>query len=236
MSKVYWTNHQSVITTSQIRGTAYQRLIKFSKEKHLTINTLITTALCKAALDCDETDPQDIGHAVSIRKAGYEGMGNYATGISIQYRYDHNQSFEENAGNVQKLIYTKLEDDQKKYFLLQFMGKMTGSLMDAIYFSSIEGYENKTAKTFSRMFGYDGNPKGISVTNLTRLPIADTYGAYRMKDYIFIPPLVLNAKRIVGIASLKDQMEISYVVENNYEKERMIQYFHTAMKILQKIS
>lgn len=83
------------------------------------------------------------------------------------------------------------------------------------------------------MFGYDGNAKGISITNLTKLPIQSNYGGYQLKDYLFIPPLVLNGKRIIGVASLGDSMEISFIVEDNKEKEQQLHYFHTAMKILE---
>lgn len=235
LSGCYWKTHQTWIETRQITGDHYQNLIDYSKKNQITVNTLITTALCKAALECGELEKQDIGHAVSIRTKGYNGMGNFATGISTLYKYNESLGFAANAIKVQNLMYEKLKDKKKKYFLLQFMVKIKGNLIDAIYFSALQGYENKTAKTFSRMFGYDGNAKGISLTNLTRLPIATEYGNLKLVDYQFLPPLVLNAKRIIGVASLGNQMELSFSVEDNESKERMVHYFETVVKILRNL-
>lgn len=233
MAQRYWEKHSSYIEIYKLTGTSYQTLLKTAKENNITVNSLITTAFIKAAEACGEKQTPDVGIAVSIRKEGYQGMGNFATGISIQRKYANKKSFLKNCIEVQKQIYTKLKDEKKKFFLLQFMGKITGSLVDAIYFSAVDGYENKTAKTFSKMFGYDGNAKGISITNLTKLPIKSNYGGYQLKDYLFIPPLVLHGKRIIGVASLGDSMEISFIVEDNKEKEQQLHYFHTAMKILE---
>lgn len=231
----YWKQHNTYTTVTKIQGEGYSRLMKYSKETGLTVNTIITTALCKAALECGEKRRQNIGQAVSIRQDGYEGMGNFATGISVQYRYDPKLSFEENGKRVQTSLQQKLGDPKKKYFLLQFMGNIEGSLQDAVYFAAVGGYDNNAARFFSKMFGYDGNPKGISVTNLTKLPIRSTYGRFELTDYIFIPPLVLNAKRIFGIATLNDQMTISYSVEDDTKKEYMLRYFNQCMEVLEQL-
>lgn len=232
MAQEYWKCHKSHYETIRIKGEAYQKLIQYQKQSKLKMNTILTTALCKAASDCGEVEKQDIGQAVSIRKEGYEGMGNFATGVSVQYQYDSSLSFEENGARIQKQLYEKLENDKKKFFLLQFMGNIKGSLTDAIYFSALQGFENKTAKTFSNMMGYQGNPKGISVTNLTRLPIGESYGGFLLLDYLFIPPLVLNAKRIFGFASLANQMEISLVIQEDESLQKSLRLFETVKQII----
>lgn len=85
------------------------------------------------------------------------------------------------------------------------MGELRPSLVDAAYFSGYAGYENKAAGMVRDMFGYHGNPKGISVTNLGKLPIPSVYGAYQLKEFIFAPPLVPNAKRLFGAATLGEE-------------------------------
>jgi hypothetical protein len=231
----YWSGHSSYVTSDALSGSAYDSLIAAAKANNVSVNTIITTAFIKAAEECGEMKAQDVGHAVSIRKKDYNGMGNFATGISIKYLYDERKEFYENAKCVHKLIYEKLDNNKKKYFLLQFMGSITGSLCDAIYFSAVSGYGNRTALNFSRMFGYNGNPKGISITNLTKLPIEKSYGNFEIPDFVFVPPLVLNAKRIIGIASLGNRMEISFCVEDDSSRESNIQYFTKAMSILKSI-
>lgn len=233
MNSKYWSRHSSYVTTCAIAGGAYETLTAAAKNHSVSINSVITAAFIKAAYECGEKHAQDVGHAVSIREKGYSGMGNFATGISIKYVYNDSKDFWQNAKSIHKLIYIKLNDDKKKYFLLQFMGNITGTLCDAVYFSAVAGYDNKTALTFSKMFGYGGNPKGISITNLTKLPIENIYGNYEITDIVVIPPLVLNARRIIGIASLGNKMEISFSIEDDISKDSNVEYFKKAVNILQ---
>ncbi|MEN6316239.1 MAG: condensation domain-containing protein [Clostridiaceae bacterium] len=235
MNSKYWSAHSSYVTVCVFAGSTYDSLIAAAKANRVSVNTVITAAFIKAANECGETNAQDVGHAVSIRKKGYTGMGNFATGISMKYLYDGNKGFFENAKCIQKLIYKKINDDKKKYFLLQFMGNITGTLCDAIYFAAVAGYGNKTALNFCKMFGYDGNPKGISITNLTKLPIEKSYGDYEITDFVFVPPLVLNAKRIIGIASLGNRMEISFCVEDDGSRESNVRFFANAMNTLESL-
>ncbi len=227
----YWKTHGTTIYTEHLEVQEYQALVAFSKKTGITINSIILTALIKAA-----KEPCDIGTAVTIRKQGYEGMGNFATGISIQYTYRSSKSFQENAKTVQRLMRKKLDDPRKKYFLLQFMGNLSPTLIDAAFFSAYDGYMNGAAKQFQKLFGYDGNPKGISVTNLTRLPIAQEYGTYRLEGFTFIPPRVTNAKRVLGIATLGERMVFTLHVEEDASTTTQTEFFADFLDILKNLS
>lgn len=227
MAKRYHEKEDIHIVTETFTKDEYEHMKDMSKKNNLKLNTVIVTALLQAA-----KEKSDIGHSVSIRKLGYEAMGNFATGISTKNKYDFKKGFLENAHMVQDALYKKLHNEKKKYFLLQFMGGITGSLQDAIYFAACDGYENKTAKQLAYMFGYLGNPKGISVTNLTKLPIQTTYGDLRLLDFTFVPPLVLNSQRIIGIATIDETMTITMSIREDDKKQRNIVFFETAMKIL----
>jgi hypothetical protein len=181
----YWKERETLIYTYNLEDEIYDSICRYSKDNNITINTMVTTALIRAGGGlCD------VGMAASIREKENTGMGNYATGISIKYQYNEKNSFIRNAKIVQEMIYDKLNDPSKRYFLLQFMRSINPTLIDAIYFNTCCDYSNKTAETFSKMFGYSGNPKGISITNLTKLPIEAKYGAYEITDFVFVPPLV----------------------------------------------
>lgn len=230
MYKKYWNKRETLVDTYYFDDNIYDAVNKFSKEYKITINSLITTALIRASGElCD------VGMAASIRDKGYSGMGNYATGISVKYQYNEKQSFAENAAIVQKMIYNKLNDASKKYFLLQFMGSIEPTLIDAIYFNACGDYKNKTAETFSKMFGYSGNPKGISITNLTKLPIETEFGACEIKDFIFVPPLVLNAKRIIGVSTVGKRMVLTLHLNNDVEVEEHRKFFYQGMEYLKNL-
>jgi hypothetical protein len=227
MFEKYWNNHESLFETYSFKNEDYDALCKYAKENSVTVNSLITAALIYAA---DELS--DVGMAVSIRESGYTGMGNYATGISIKYQYNEKLNLVENTKKVQNLIYNKIKPASKKYFLLQFMGNIEPTLMDAVYFEACGDYKNKTAGMFSKMFGYHGNPKGISITNLTKLPIDVQYGDYEITDFLFIPPLVLNAQRIIGIASIGRKMTVTLHLNHDSQAELHHEFFYRGMKYL----
>lgn len=226
----YWNNRETLIYTDILEDEIYDSVYSYSKENRITINSMITTAFIRAS-----SELCDVGMAASIREKGFIGMGNYATGISVKYQYNEKNSFAENARIVQKLIQDKLNDASKRYFLLQFMRSIEPTLIDAIYFNSCSDYNNKTAETFSNMFGYNGNPKGISITNLTKLPIETKYGDFEIEDFIFVPPLVLNAKRIIGIATLEKRMVISLHINGDDEAEVHRKFFRKGMEYLKNL-
>ncbi|MGN6710253.1 hypothetical protein [Anaerocolumna jejuensis] len=226
----YWNSRETLIYTYNLENDIYDSICSYSKENKISVNTMVTTALIRAGGGlCD------VGMAANIREKGFTGMGNYATGISIKYHYNEKLDFTENARQVQDLIYGKLNDVSKKYFLLQFMRNIEPTLIDAIYFNACDDYHNKTARTFGSMFGYNGNPKGISITNLTKLPIAADYGEYEIKDFTFVPPLVLNAKRIIGIASIGRKMVLSLHLRNDADAEEHCSFFYKGMEYLKNL-
>ncbi len=227
MHKKYWNNRETSIYTYYLENESYDSICRYSKENKITINTMVTTALIRASGELS-----DVGMAASIREKGFTGMGNYATGISIKYKYNEKNSFAQNARVVQKMIYDKLNDTSKRYFLLQFMKNIEPTLIDGIYFNACCDYNNKTAETFSKMFGYNGNPKGISITNLTKLPIETNYGKYEIIDFVFVPPLVLNAKRIIGISSIGKRMVLSLHLNNDTEAEEHLKFFNKGMEYM----
>ena len=87
------------------------------------------------------------------------------------------------------------------------------------------------------MFGYHGNPKGISVTNLGKLPIPTCYGAYRLKEFVFAPPLVPNAKRLFGVAALGEEtvLQVTMIAEKEaFPREEA--FFKQAAAVLKRMA
>lgn len=151
-------------------------------------------------------------------------MGNYATGISIPYCYDNNLSFDDNAVKVHKVVYDKI-NKKDKYFLMQFMNGLSQTLIDATYFSVFDSYKNKSAQMTANMFGYCNNPQGISITNLTNVPIATNYGPYQLSNYLCLPPLVPNTKIIFGVSTFDERMNITMCTEESvtFDKEDFLE-------------
>ncbi len=225
----FWSERKTNILLGEISGIDLQQLYQSCKEHGITINSAIVTAFLTAV-----ENETVVGLAASIRPKGFEGMGNYATGISIRYKMNPAKPFWDNAVLVHKLIYEKLNNSSKKFFLLRFMIGLAPTLIDAAYFNAFAGFHNPIAAKASNMFGYNGNPRGISITNLTKADIPSQYGKYQIDDIVFIPPLVPNTKRIIGVVTLEDTMTVTMQYEDK-NSTQMQQIFNTALGLLLKV-
>lgn len=223
----YWEKRSTEILLYSLKEEEYLRVKELAKQYDVTLNSLILTAMLKVY-----NERADLGMAVSIRPQGYKGMANYASGIAIDYQYRTEKSYAENAREVNRLIQKKLQDSKRKYFLLQFLDALEPSLIDATYFAAFAGYEEKMAKRYCKMFGYSGKPKDLSVTNLTKLDIPMEYGSLSIEDFWFVPPLISNASRLFGIATLGNTMNITFHVEHTKELKVFKTYFDEVMKEL----
>lgn len=230
MFEHYWDQHKTAVEDFVISGDALTRLQEVCRNNKITINSAIATAFLLVL----KTETES-GYAVSVRPEGYEGMGNFASGISIEYDPVREVSFWENAAAIQKRLYKKINNIKKKYFVLEFMSKVEPTIMDSIYFNTYADYQDKIAESFSNMFRYNGNPRGMGITNLTRLGIPSTYGSYRIEDLRFVAPIVPNAKRIIGVVTLEDTMAITMNYLVSKEQEIYRQQFGEAMAMLSSL-
>ena len=213
----YWNERNIKIYSQTINKDTIEKLFQISKQNNISINSILLTAFYKVF-----QSKTDIGISINLREKENKGMGNYATGISIPYCYDNNLSFDDNAVKVHKVVYDKI-NKKDKYFLMQFMNGLSQTLIDATYFSVFDSYKNKSAQMTANMFGYCNNPQGISITNLTNVPIATNYGPYQLSNYLCLPPLVPNTKIIFGVSTFDERMNITMCTEESvtFDKEEI---------------
>jgi hypothetical protein len=250
----YWDGRESMIFMQQVDKFKHSRILAVSREHGVTFNTVLTTSILQAMAAAEvpgkvsflaallrkaASKPVEVGIAADIRQNRqdglgnlYDAMGNFATGLSIIYPYNDGMDFWENAANVHRLIYEKLDSDARKYFLLQFLGAIDPSLVDSAYFTVFDGYRDGTAKTVAKMFGYTGHPKDVSITNLGRIPMNQTYGDFSVSNVRFVAPLVPNARRIYGIATQGDVLTVSLHVAKDENTGAEKALFEQAMENL----
>ena len=215
----YWNERNIKIYSQTINKDTIEKLFQISKQNNISINSILLTAFYKVF-----QSKTDIGISINLREKENKGMGNYATGISIPYCYDNNLSFDDNAVKVHKVVYDKI-NKKDKYFLMQFMNGLSQTLIDATYFSVFDSYKNKSAQMTANMFDYCNNPQGISITNLTNVPIATNYGPYQLSNYLCLPPLVPNTKIIFGVSTFDERMNITMCTEESvtFDKEDFLE-------------
>ncbi len=206
MVHAYWENRQIHIAHCRMKDESFAKLLQFAKTRDITINSVLCTAMFKA-----KGEKMKLGLAVSVRPEGNHGMGNFASGISVHYQYNTSKDFVLNAQAVQKRIRKKTQSNDARLFLLRFLQAINQTLIDAAYFAAYDGYDHPIARRMQAMFGYQGSPAQVGISNLLRLPIQEIYGDYRLARFCFIPPLVPNNACILGVASLGSAMELSLV-------------------------
>ena len=197
--ETYWKDKSSTIQEYVISPERVSKILSRCKEWNIGFTAYITTSFLRW-----KGTKMDIGYAVDAREDGNRSMGNQATGISIKYAYNYDKSFEYNAIKVQKLMTKKLEDDEARRFVLSFMAAFDNSLLDALNLEHAGTFSSKTSKKLAKLLGYGKNTKDLSITNLTRLDIPDTYGDFKLDYFSFIPPVISYGRNILGLATLGD--------------------------------
>ncbi|MBB2184218.1 hypothetical protein H0486_15165 [Lachnospiraceae bacterium MD1] len=223
----YWNQRSSIIYLEHFDKDELNKLHQHAKQAGVTINSFIATAFLYAY-----QKNADIGVAVDIREDQNRNMGNQTTGISINYGYAENKSFEENAREVQSRIRKKISNDYHKHFILQFIAAMDGTLIDSAYMKLYGDYHNKISGRFAELMQYSGNSKDFGITNLTRLDIPNQYGRYRLENFLFIPPIMSYVKRVVGVATLGDEMNITYHILKENDCDMELAMFKRAISCL----
>ncbi|SEQ40052.1 Condensation domain-containing protein [Lachnospiraceae bacterium NE2001] len=195
----YWADKSSVINEYVITPEMVSKILSRCKEWEIGFTAYITTSFLRRF-----GRKLEIGYAVDAREDGNRCMGNQATGISIKYAYNYDKPFMWNAKKVQKLMNNKLEDDGARNFVLYFMAIFDPTLEDAMNLQHAGAFNSKTSKRIGNILGYGKKCNDLSITNLTKLDIPDTYGNLKLDYFSFIPPVISYGRNIIGLSTLGD--------------------------------
>ncbi len=223
----YWDSRATAVLEDSFEPDETAALTGWCHANGVTVNSALAAAFLLAA------EESSVGVAVSVRDKDYEGLGNFATGVSVDYFPAVDTGFGERTRELHALLYKKLGDPQSLYFLLKFMDAVAPSLIDGAYFNAFGGYEHPIAQRAAVMFGFRGSTKGVNLTNLTKLPIPTVYGAYRLKSISFVPPLVPGSQRLVGAATLGGRMCVTMHYDKK-EEDSMRDCFNRAIGYLKR--
>ncbi len=205
MRRAYADEYESGLLLREIEGDQLSALQRTASDNGLTLGSLLTTAFAASM-----KDSPSIGIAVDIRPPDFAGMGNYATGISIQAAYDAQLPFLQNARDIHDLIYRKLAKPRDRFFLYEFMNALSPTMIDSIYFTRFGGYANKLSKSVCKMCGYVPEPQGTSISNLGQIKIeSEEDWRYRYEALFFLPPYVPNVRRVIGLSTYNGRLTLS---------------------------
>ena len=201
----FWKSHKTIVKNVVTEGEELSRKLGECKANKIGFTSYTIAEMIK-----DIPQVQDIGLAVDGRQDGNRTMSNQATGIAVRYRYDKRKTLTENAAVIDREMKKKLRDDNYKYLVLRFMSAFEPTLVDAVNLEFAGHFHSRMTERLAKILGYGQNTKDISITNLTRLDIPTEYGAYRLTDLIFVPPVVSYGKNIIGMVTIGDRLNMTY--------------------------
>lgn len=227
--QLYWSKNKMSICCEHFLQKELDLLQSKAKRAQVSLSSYLITAFAKEI--CEKIV---IGLAIDARLDKNRNLGNQTSGTGIVYQYNSEKSFQENAQRFHRILRKKLSKDRSKYFVLYFMGKLQGSYVDSIYMHLSGEYKNDVSKKMAQICGYEDSNRYYSFTNLTKLDIPDRYGKYNICDFIFIPPYISYGKRLIGVATLNKEMNISYQLIADENTEREMNTFRKIMEELKK--
>lgn len=231
MHKKYWENHNTVVFTEHFSAEELDDLKRCAKKIGVKLTSYIMTAFYQLM-----PVRTLAGLAVDGRPDKNRCMGNQTTGISVDYCYNAKRSYAFNAACIQKKMSQKLQSKRKKYFVLHFISGLDRSLLDSVTMCVFGGYQNEVSEKLAKVMGYEKVTMDLSITNLTKLDIPNEYGKYKIGSFLFIPPIISYGKRLIGIATLGNEMNISYHIMQDEQTDKEEKYFYQVMKKLKDIS
>lgn len=227
----YWKSHKTYLCLETLTKNQLELLYEKSKEWKVSINSIMTAAFIRAYGKKANT-----GLAVSIKEKGCHDLSNSVTRVGFEYKYNKDKGFAKNAQNVHKYIYKNLKNDKKKYLPVRFMAMMEGALIDSACMTKYGKYKNKEAKYCAHLMGYVGSSRDLSMSNLTKLDIKERYGEYTISDFVFVAPIVPNATRVLGIATLGEEANITMHIMDDENIKREKELFNKFIEILKNIT
>lgn len=200
----FWQSHKTKTVITEYDKDTLDGLLAKSKESGCSLTSYLIALWIK-----DMPGKADAGLAVDGRMNDRRTMGNFATGIHVNYRYDPKMSTGENAVKINSLMKKKLSDPKMKYSVLQIIGRLDPALTDTLNLEAAGAYHSRLTARFADIMSYGKKKRDLSITNLMRADIRTCYGEYRIKDIAFVPPVVSYGRNLIGIITVNDTMTVT---------------------------
>ncbi|MBR3246996.1 MAG: hypothetical protein IKG03_01195 [Clostridiales bacterium] len=207
MDKAYvdfWRTHKTRTVIDTYGKEQLDGMLRECREAGCSLTSYLSALWIK-----DMTRKADAGYAVDGRLDDRRTIGNFATGIHINCRYDRNKSVMENAVKINSLMKRKLADPKVKYSVLRLIGSLDPTLVDTLSLEAAGAYHTKATARFADIMCYGKKKRDISITNLMRADIRTDYGRFRIRDIAFVPPVVSYGTDLIGIITVNDTLTIT---------------------------
>lgn len=213
----YWETTSSNIEYRHLSKKETTLIMENAKRIGVSVNSYIITAFLQA-----DKNNSVVGIPVSVRENGNKSMTNLTSGICIKHSFLDNDTFSENAKQIQRKVSKELEIH--RWFVLRFLSDFSPALIDGVLLQTHHCYENPITEQLSKVMSYTGDKtRDLGITNLTVLDIPDSYGVYKIENIIFIPPNISYSHNIIGVSTFNEEMTLTFHgTENDRDSQKQL--------------
>lgn len=204
MFEKFWSKNATKVKSIAIHKDTLAELVHISREKNITINSILVTAIAKAF-----TEQKKMTVIVDTRPADYRGMGNFAGSLMLESMYDDNKTFWENAEYIHNQIHARIDSRVMTLFALGFMGLLDENFQDAKNFLEADCYESELVKAYNNLYGSGKGNLPVVISNLGVNNLASSYGKYKIEEVSFVSPKTNGIECNVGVITANDIMKIT---------------------------
>lgn len=238
LTKAYWEHYTHEILPIELTEEETASLVTRCKKEKVTVTSALTTAFAGAQRSIQDEKPYHakLFIAANLRDrlpdpAG-EGMGMYAGGVELKYRFNHKTSFWENTRTFHKKVLPKYTNKHLFSDVLNWLYLDPG-IFEAMNFKKLGTLVSPDADRYEKLSTFSQKQDivlrllqrdhldsmetkrwGTAVTNLGSLDFPKAYGALELERLIMQPgggiPLA-NANLVLGVVTCA--AKLSLVVE-----------------------
>lgn len=201
----FWKNRKSDIRVETREKDELVKIKATCKELGITVNSYMITEVLKK-----HPEYENFSLTLSIR-GDNRSISNKVSSLRLEYTYDTQKNFLENAKQVHALIKENLNDDKKKFSVFLNVKEMDHNLLDASLMYTHTGYQNKAAEILAGRIGYCGESRTRTcVTNLNNIQMQSDYGKFRLEQVFGIAASMSAVENVICVGSYQNKMTIVY--------------------------
>jgi NRPS condensation-like uncharacterized protein len=238
LNKAYWESYHHEILSIELSEAKTASLVAACRKENVTVNTAIITSFLGAQhfIRGEKLYHAKTVSAVSLRdrlpNPPGEGMGYYAQGMEVKYKYNPKKSFWENARSYHKKV-SKNTSNKKVFGDLPSFLQMDSNIYEALSFKKIGALVKPDSPRYEKLSAFSQREDvvvrllkranmetletkllGAAITNLGRLDFPKNYGELELERLIMQPggafPLV-HVDMVIGVVTAAGKL--SLVVE-----------------------
>jgi NRPS condensation-like uncharacterized protein len=238
LTHAYWQNFQHGIVSIELSEQETTTLIARCRNQKVTVNSALTTAFAGAQSTVQGEQPYHakIVVAASLRdrlpSPPDEGLGMYAGGLDLKFKYNHRWGFWENARAFHEKVLSRYTNKKLFSDLLNWL-YLEPTILDGLHFKKLGGLVSPESPCYEKLSAFseredillrilkrdnletlEAKHWGTAVTNLGRLDFPRQYGDLELERLIFQPgggiPLP-NVNLVLGAVTCSGRL--SLVVE-----------------------